>query len=114
VESRKETETSLDLRLKFWKLIKEELRQGWSSVKMIFLCLSRYALNTCVDPPHYGLVMKLLFQPSKIDKCAAAVSVGNDGKIKTWRLRENNNGIDLQKWYRRHACICSAEESVKL
>ncbi|XP_065920998.1 WD repeat-containing protein 75-like isoform X2 [Dysidea avara] len=77
VESREDTETSLDLKLKFWKFIKEELR---------------YELNTCVDPPHYGLVMKLLFQPSKTDKHVSAVSVGNDGKIKTWKLQENNNG----------------------
>ena len=59
-----------------------------------FSCLIRYELNTCVDPPHYGLVMKLLFQPSKTDKHVSAVSVGNDGKIKTWKLQENNNGME--------------------
>lgn len=55
-----------------------------------YFVASRYELNTCVDPPHNGLVTKLLFQPSTTT--VTVVTVGNDGKIKTWRL-QSSNGI---------------------
>ncbi|XP_046391337.1 WD repeat-containing protein 75 [Ischnura elegans] len=75
VEVRKDPDSALESRLKFWKF--NENKQN-------------FALNTCIESPHSGEIYALEMKPGTEDfHEVMAVTCGDDGKFKIWSLAES-------------------------
>uniref|UniRef100_T1JFS5 WD repeat-containing protein 75 second beta-propeller domain-containing protein n=1 Tax=Strigamia maritima TaxID=126957 RepID=T1JFS5_STRMM len=74
VEVRDDAETSIDVKLKFWKFAPR---------------IDNFSLNTTVELPHSLAVNALRFRPGRAVPCC--VSTSDDRRYKTWALVEDSD-----------------------